>query len=787
MKNYFKILFLIILNLFIFTACGKSDNFETNIENNLEIGIIGNKTPVDRATVSKMLALANYSKNEILNLDYSIKFKDINKNEWYSKYINAVFIKGDMNGVLEDKFMPNENLTLNQTQFLINKYDKTNKVKIKIDKTNKDKPISYALWCDIYLKMMADKNIKEENLTILATSKTSKQIKENYAMTDKGIYSFEGIDVDKYLNTKIKVLVKNLDVIATTEILETSPILTRAYIENVKNNEVSIFIGGIKKVLKLKDEVKIGQENIGMFADLKINGNYIENIEYINTEIIGEIKQVSPKNININNNNYILDSDFKVYSNIDDKIKFKDLSSLYTGQNNVKFYSKGNENKLYCAVIGNIPNFEKIRVLIKNGSENSFNSIEISNSGGFKLYVQNTEKEFPPNSSIIINKDNDFKIAENQIIKIEPINEQMQFILKDINKKEIPLHFGKIEIMKKDNKYVLINEISFEKYMESVLYNNNKGYNSSEMLKTLAVINRSTTIYNILQNKFSNFGANIENSSKSILNPTEGIKNAIKETSGEIILYEKEVISPNYFAYSSGATSNSGEIWPDKKFNEFPAEDKGYLKYKKLFKNDSIENLQDEINANIFFKSKDINSIENDSPWFRWTTTIEKNSIENLNNNIAKIYAENKNSIKTLENGEYIFKPIKTVGKIKDINILKRGESGNVMEIEITGDIAKVLISSDTAIRKIFNIDFLINNYGEKVENIKTLPSSNFIFDKIYNSNEYLEKIIFYGGGYGHGVGLSLYSADKLAKNNKIYKDILNIFYTDIEIINFLN
>lgn len=794
MKTYFKILFLIILNLFIFTACNKNTDFlGNNLENSqkedLQIGIIGNKEPIKRANVSKMLALANYTKNEILNLEYLAKFKDISENDWYNKYINAVFIKGDMNGVLEDSFMPNEYLTLNQTQYLISKYDKSNKIKIKIDKSNKDKPISYALWYDIYSKMMVDKNIKEETLTILATNKTNKKISENYAITDKGIYCFEGIDADRYLNTKIKVLVKDLDVIATKEVLETSPVLTRCYIENIKNNEVTIFVGGVKKTLNIKDGINISEENIGMFADLKINNNYIENVEYMNTEIIGEIKQISNKNININNNNYILDTDFKVYSNIEDEIQFKNLNSLYVGQNNVRFYAKGNENKVYCAIINNKPNFEKIRVLIKNGSQNLFNSIEISSSGGFKLYVQNMEKEFSNADVLKINKDNDFKIAENQSIKLELINNEIGFNIKNFNEKEIPMYFGKLEIMKKNNGYVLINEIEFEKYIESILASNSNGYNTYEMLKTLAVINRTMALNNIIENKFGEFGANIDSSSilYNKITPSNEIKNVIKETYGEIILHNKELISPNYFAFSSGATSNSGEIWASKKFKEFPAEDKKYLKAKNLFESDSIENLEDEINANIFFKSKDIRSIENDSPWFRWTTTIEKNLIENLNNNIQKIYKENKDFIKTFENGEYIFKPIKSIGKIKDINVIKRGESGNVMEIEIIGEISKVLIFSDTAIRKLFNIDFLVNNNGEKINNIKILPSSSFVFDKIYDANGYLESISLYGGGYGHSVGLSLYAADKLAKNNKNYKDILNIFYTDIEILSFLN
>lgn len=792
MKKYIKIIIFLIFNLFILTSCTEKTKLEkSNSEKeyiNLEIGKIGNDIPIQRSLVSKMLALANYDKNEILSLENQIKFKDTEKSKWYNKYINAVFIKGDMKGVYEDAFMPDENLTLTQTQYLIDKYDKSKKIKIKINNENKDKPISYALWCEIYSKMMLDKNIKQENLTILETYKTNKKLNENYAITDKGIFCFEGIDIHKYLNTKVKVLLKNLDIIAITEVLEIEPILTRCYIKKIEKNSVNIFIGGLTKKLILSENINIPKENIGVFADIKIKNNFIINIDYILNEVNGDIKQVTPNYININNKNYILDDEFKVYSKFGNEINFKNLNNIYLGENSATFYSKSNENKLYCAILNQKPNFEKIRVLINNSdfSQNHFNNIEILNEGGFKIIINGIEKN-TENKSIIINNNNDFSIAENEIIRLEPLNNQIGFEIKNLKRKDEVIYFGEIEIIKSNKGYILINEIEFEKYMEGVLASNNNNNTTNEMLKTLAVINRSIAINTILKNNFSHLGAHIDD--KTLLynneNSNEIIKNAIKQTYGEVITHNKEVIYPNYFAFSSGVTSNSGEIWEDKKFRQLPNENKPYLISKNLFENDNLENIKDEVNANIFFKSKDIKCMENDSPWFRWTTSLEKDEINLLNQNIKNIYKQTPYLIKVFENGIYINKDIENIGKIKDINILERGESGNVMKIEIEGDLAKILIFSDMAIKNTFKSKYLINNLGEKLENNFNLPSSNFVFDKVYDSNGYIEKITFYGGGYGHGVGLSLYAAKKLESENKNYAEIINYFYNDAEIINF--
>lgn len=787
MKNYIKIILLIIFSFSIFTACSKNVDIEQKQieiqDKQLKIGKIGNGSPIERAIVARMLALANNTKNEIMNLERQINFKDTNTQNWYDKYINAVYIKGDMNGVFEDKFMPNDNLTLIQTQYLIDKYDTSKKVKIKIDDTNKDKPISYALWCDIYSKMMLNKNIKEETFTVLATENTNSDLKDGYAMTDKGIYYFEGMNIQQYLNTKIKVLVNGIDIIAITEVLELEPILTRCYIENIKNNETTIFVGGARKILKNSD-IQISEANVGKIADIKISQNKILDIEYYENEINGEIKRVNQNSININNVNYILDENFKLYSKIGKEIKYKQLNDLYPGQNVYKFYSKGNENKIYAGIIDGNYNFEKIRVLINNSDfkSNLFNELEIYSEGGFKVYVKNQTKEYKSTDTLIMKKEADFSLAQNEIIRLELTDNSKGFKIKGLKRAySEPVYFGNIEIIKENDKYILINEIEFEKYMESVLSSNNGNYENIEMLKTMAIINRSISLSNIKENRFKDMGANVDDSSKSIiynnLPVNENIKKAIAETKGKFLHYNQEIIKPNYFGYSAGVIANSGEIWAGKKFKDFPTENKEYLTYKKLFTDAVYDNLQDEVNSNIFFKSKDIDSIEKDSEWFRWTTSLEQSNIDNLNKNIELIYNKHKNFIKTYENGEYIYKPIKTIGKLKDINVIERGKAGNIMKLEVIGEESKILLITDSVIKEFFALDYIIDNNGKRINNIKKLPSSYFVFDKVYDSNGYLQKLVFYGGGNGHGVGLSLYAANKLAEQGKTYEEIISFFY----------
>ena len=779
-----KVLF-IICTLFIFLV-GCSNNSD-EVKEEIKVGIIGNDYPINRATVSKMMALASYEKTDILALDNVINFEDVEEDSWYNKYINCAYIKGDMSGVLENKFDPMGNLTITQTQYLIDKYDKNKK--IKIDDKDKDKPISYALWCNIYSQIIQDENIQQDELVILGTKDNSKNLKNDYVITDKGIYSFEGIDISKYINTKIKVFKRNSEIIAITEVVETEATLKRCYIEKINNNSIDIFVGGARKRLYIKNE-NIDIKDGYILADIKIKNDEILSINYYQETVNGTINRIDDTTLRLNNTNYVLDEDFKVYLKTDEKISVSDKNELIIGQNIATFFTKGNENKIYGAIIDNNPKYEQIRVAINDSSYNNlyFNEIKLSSLNGLKILVKGQEKSL---QSLHIKNNQDFSIGENEIIIIEPNNQDEGIIFENLKREyENPIFYGKLEICKNNNKYIVINQIDIEKYVEYVLASNSGEYKNLEMLKSLAIIYRTTAINYIQENTLKNIGANLDDSYKyQIYNnkDTQDIyKKATNETKGKILTSENKVIKPTYFSYSSGVTANSGEIWADKDYHTYPAENKPYLQHIKDFSETIYENLQDEVNANIFYKTKDIDCIENDSKWFRWTTTLEESEINQINTNIKELYKNEKYFIKTLENDKYIYKPIDDIGKIKDINVKKRGEAGNIMELEIVGDKNTILLISDSIIKKAFSLKYIVNNNGEREENILTLPSSYFVFDKIYDNDGYLKKITIYGGGYGHGVGLSMYGADKMAKENKDYTEILSKYYknTKIEDIN---
>lgn len=70
------------------------------------------------------------------------------------------------------------------------------------------------------------------------------------------------------------------------------------------------------------------------------------------------------------------------------------------------------------------------------------------------------------------------------------------------------------------------------------------------------------------------------------------------------------------------------------------------------------------------------------------------------------------------------------------------------------------------------------NYSGREVREKLGLPSSCFTID--YANGKYT----FTTKGSGHGVGMSQYGAQAMALDGASYKDILNHYYTGIEIVN---
>ena len=187
-----------------------------------------------------------------------------------------------------------------------------------------------------------------------------------------------------------------------------------------------------------------------------------------------------------------------------------------------------------------------------------------------------------------------------------------------------------------------------------------------------------------------------------------------------------------------------------------------------------------------YFKNLNSRGHGDNSPYWRWKTSIKKSELySKAGSRLVAIYKNNPRNVLTLVNGEWQQAPISNVGTVQDIIVAARGESGIITHMLVITSNGKYLIAKEFNIRKLLATNNAL--YGSKGEegaynskaimpNVTSLPSAYLALEE---EGGYIN---IYGGGFGHGVGMSQFAAGTLTKNGESYKNVLKRYYTDIKL-----
>ena len=278
--------------------------------------------------------------------------------------------------------------------------------------------------------------------------------------------------------------------------------------------------------------------------------------------------------------------------------------------------------------------------------------------------------------------------------------------------------YSTIKLLHSDTEEV--QELNIDEYLYGVVSSEMPANFEIEALKAQAVVARTYTMYQIINNASKHENADIcdnyaccqawitkeERLAKWSAEEAESnwnkIVEAVNSTTGKIVTYEGAPINAFFHANSGGVTESSLNIWggidyPYLKSVETAGEE-GYTQYAS-----QVVLSQQELLEKIKTKYED-----------------------------CEIDFSQENCIQILE--------YTTSGRVKTIKF------GNK---EIAGTEARTLLG---------------------------LKSTNFTFSRDG------ENIIFSVTGYGHGVGMSQTGADALAKAGSNYESIIKHFYTNVEI-----
>lgn len=426
--------------------------------------------------------------------------------------------------------------------------------------------------------------------------------------------------------------------------------------------------------------------------------------------------------------------------------------------------------------IKNVDNGKTVRVAIGNQNFSNYlwdkvsiyatGEYEIYNNGTYlSSYDSNNQVNISVNGKTFILKDSEDKViaqitgpvifkTEYGLIGIKP--------LKRAGKDA--LYRGQIELVcVKDGYFHIINSLGVEEYLKGVVPNEMPVHFGLEALKAQAVAARNYVLsprvkanpnYDVVDSVASQvyFGANTE---KELSN------RAVEETKGIVATYNWELILALYSSTAGGYTENYENAFSDPKTKVFPAQPKPYLKGVPDY--DDFGILDNEEAAEIFYTSNP-QSFDNKSSYYRWEREWASEELQK----------EVQNHIASQSDAGFVHPAVKKgeiIGKITGLNILQRGVSGKIIKLEIQTESRNYTVEKELVIRRLLTVKG------------KALPSANFIIKQEYDENGNLAKIKIFGGGYGHGVGLSQYGAGYMATHlNKSYEDILRHYYSGISL-----
>lgn len=338
---------------------------------------------------------------------------------------------------------------------------------------------------------------------------------------------------------------------------------------------------------------------------------------------------------------------------------------------------------------------------------------------------------------------------------------------------------GYIKFIVFKNRPVVINRIEMEEYLRGVVPSEMSPSFPKEALKSQAICSRSFAYANI--NKMSSKGYNLDDTSIcqvyfGTLKEDPRTDSAVRETKSMVAVFDGKVANTIFFSQSHGWTENSSEIWGGGQpyltsvFDPFGGSEETKWKYEIskmdleniLYKNGiDIGNLL-EIKLNIRSSTRSVSSIEfvgtksnatMKSSTFRTilgSTKIKSTFFRLKEEDLREMSYSEKN-----ESQHMAFYGIDSMQEriLQGDRIYILDAKGNLSVKKMT-DISIFSLPKD--MRKKVDSDFFTQSIGQRV--------------------------IFYGKGYGHGVGMPQLSAKKMADQGRQAAEIISFFYKGVTV-----
>ena len=718
------------------------------------------KSGITRAAAAKSVALALLSPEELNAWEKTYgasRFAADEVGEWYVPYLDYLY----ENDYLDEAETPADRehaegfLTYREAARIAEQLSGNLKRLVLANRRNGEKAYPAEDWWLLYDSLLkeADREgaVHTETVCIYGTPENIQGCPAWTAYTSLGTLTFYGLSLDSYVDHELSVLLRDGELIHVQKDKGQNTLYRNVWILDGDSQGLMVYIGDIQRRIPFRKNYKKTVELIGNLADLTMDHGKITKVSVKKERISGKVLSVQAGSIELEGYGTVpLDTEYKVLKTYGD-VKRQQLSDILVGSENQEFIvAKG---KICAAIKEREDAADRIRVLIMgNGFESRYHEkIEITCPGSIKKIQGDSETMLDP-ASVISVTSGDGTCSERLIL--EPQDGSELTVNSLVRAQGTPSYGGRLEILDTENGLVLVNEIDMEAYLKKVIPSEMPSSYEKEALKAQAVCARTYAFVQSRSNSYSEYGAQIDDSTQfqvyNNVDPDEKTAQAVQETYGKMLYYNGNPITAYYFSTSCGTTANAS-IW------DSDPEATPYLRCLSLQTARSRLSFASEKAFASFIKKKDFPAYDASYPLYRWNFRT---------------------------NGTIIASHVGGVGKITGVSVTERGPGGVAMKLLVKGSEGETTISGQNAIRSALGDASLTLTLmdGKTSDGWSLLPSGFLAIDETGTDEQGVVQFRVYGGGYGHGVGMSQNGAQGMAKAGMGYEEILKYFYDGVTI-----
>lgn len=291
---------------------------------------------------------------------------------------------------------------------------------------------------------------------------------------------------------------------------------------------------------------------------------------------------------------------------------------------------------------------------------------------------------------------------------------------------------GTLRITRYEDGYAVVNVVPIEDYLCGVVQSEMPAYFEKEALKAQVVCARTYIVLQLMQENYPQYDADVDDSVQyqayNKTAPDERVVEAVDEVCGQILMKDDLPAETYFFSTSAGMTSGR-ELWG------LPQLD--YLQPVRGNPKKTALDLSDEDSFRAYITKQTDTDYDHDSSYYRWKATLRSDQEE--------------------------FR----------IQVLHRNASGAVTRLRISSTEGEQELENEHEIRE--RLGSLMCDLRDK--NGAALPAGKLLPSVYFYVQPIEDGIVLFGGGLGHGIGMSQYGANGCAQNGMTMEQILETYY----------